>query len=90
MTELLQNEPWIATALLALAAVVGALIAHRIGGAILRRAMRRTPLLPAIAVACDHAAGAALPLLALRLVWQAAADTLRHIDSVRHLQRARC
>ncbi|CAN5505247.1 mechanosensitive ion channel [soil metagenome] len=85
MTELLQTDPWIATALLALAAVVGALIAHRIGGAVLRQAMRRAPLPLAVAVACDRAAGAALPLLALQLVWQAAADTLRHIDTVRHL-----
>jgi small-conductance mechanosensitive channel len=84
LAELIKHNPWTATAMLALAAVIAALVVHRIGGAILRRAARGSPVLLAIVKSAERAAGAALPLLALQLVWQAAPNTLAHIDSVRH------
>ncbi|RYX89194.1 MAG: mechanosensitive ion channel [Comamonadaceae bacterium] len=84
MAELLQKDLWLATALIALAAVIGAFIAHRVIGALLRRATRFTPVLHAVVLGCERAAGAVLPLMALQVVWQAAADNLRYIGSLRH------
>ena len=85
MTELLQGNPWAATAIVALLATVAALIAHRIGRALLLRAVRGAPLMHAIIEAMEHPAGAALPLIALQMVWTGAPDDLLYIESVRHV-----
>jgi small-conductance mechanosensitive channel len=81
---LLQNQ-WVATALAALLAVAAAIAVHRAGGLLLRKATAPAPLVHAVVLACERAAGAALPLLALQIVWQAAPDELRLINSIRHL-----
>lgn len=85
LAELLRQDPWMVTASLALAAVVAALIVHRVAGAVLRRATRGAPLLNTMVLAVERPAGAALPLLALQLVWQLAPNHLHLIDNVRHL-----
>jgi small-conductance mechanosensitive channel len=82
--ELLREDPWTATALLATAAVVAALVLHRVGGTILRAATRGAPVLHRILTQVEQPAGAALPLLALQVVWQLAPNDLRLIGNVRH------
>lgn len=84
LAELLQQDPWTTTALLAMAAVVAALAFHWIAGSLLRRATRSAPVLHAILIDVERAAGAALPLIALQLVWQLAPNDLRLIGNVRH------
>ncbi|MDP3821740.1 MAG: mechanosensitive ion channel family protein [Burkholderiales bacterium] len=84
MTEFLQQHPWTATALVALLAVFGASVVHRVGRAMLRRALGAMPVPRAILDATESAAAAALPLIALQLVWAAAPDSLIHIGTVRH------
>jgi small-conductance mechanosensitive channel len=79
-----QYDPWTIAIGLAVAAVLGALIVHRIGRAILSRATQRTPLIHAVVQAIDAPAGMALPLFALQLLWQAAPDDMAHIGTVRH------
>ncbi len=85
LTEVLWQDHWIATAVLALAAVVAGLVVHYVLGRLLRRATRGAPILHAVLVNCRSAAGFAWPLLALQVVLQLAPDTLRLIDSLRHL-----
>jgi small-conductance mechanosensitive channel len=82
--EFLQQHPWTATALVALLAVIGALVVHRVGRAMLRRALGAMPIPRAILDATESAAAAALPLMALQLVWTAAPDALAYIGTVRH------
>ena len=57
------ESPWVATAAVALLAVIGALIVHRVGQAVLRRATARVPVLQAVGeghvVACHLRAPAA-------------------------------
>ncbi|QRQ88803.1 mechanosensitive ion channel family protein [Cupriavidus oxalaticus] len=83
--ELILDHPWFGTWAAALVAVIVALIAHRLGGMLLLRITRATPVLHAIVIKSRAPAKAVLPLLALQTVWQAAPDDLRWIDSVRHL-----
>lgn len=85
LAEFLQQDPWTATAVLALVAVVAALVAHRVVGGLLRRATRGAPVLHAMLRATEQAGGAALPLAALQVVWQVAPDGLRWIGAVRHV-----
>ncbi|HZY19608.1 MAG TPA: mechanosensitive ion channel domain-containing protein [Ramlibacter sp.] len=85
LADLLQQDPWMATATLALVAVVAALLAHRILGSLLRRATRGAPILNTVLANIERPAGAAMPLLALQLVWQVAPNTLHLIDNVRHV-----
>lgn len=85
LTELLQRNPWAATGLVALLAAVAALVVHRIGRAVLLRAVRGSVLLRALIEATENAAGAALPLAALQGVLTAAPDDLRYIDAIRHV-----
>jgi small-conductance mechanosensitive channel len=85
LAQWMRQEPWTATALLALVAVVAALVVHRVLGTVLRRATRGAPLLHAVLLAAEKPAGAALPLLALQLVWQLAPNHLLLIDNVRHV-----
>jgi small-conductance mechanosensitive channel len=82
---LFQQDPWVATAVVALLAVIAALVAHRVGRALLLRATAGSPVLHAVVQATESAAGAALPLAALQLVWTAAPDGLRYIQGVRHV-----
>lgn len=84
LPELMQQDPWTATAVLALAAVVAALVVHRVLGSLLRRATRSSPVLHTMLLAVQGPAGAALPLLALQAVWQLAPNTLPLIENVRH------
>jgi small-conductance mechanosensitive channel len=82
--DLTSIPPWAATALVACAAALAALVAHRIAGLVLLRITRPTLVLHAVVQACHRPARLALPLLALQLVWQAAPDTLRYIEGIRH------
>ena len=84
MLEFLQASPWAATLLAALAAVVGAIAAHRLGRRVLPHLVRGSPTLHTVMRAVDRAAAAALPLAALQLVWVAAPDDLRYVNTVRH------
>ena len=81
---LFQENPWAATASVAVLAVIAALVARRMGHALLMRATAGSPVLHAIVQATEDAAGAALPLAALQVVWTAAPDSLRFIQGVRH------
>jgi small-conductance mechanosensitive channel len=85
LAELLKEDPWTATALLALLAVVAAIVVHHVVGALLRRAARGAPILAAMLAAAEKPAGAALPLFALQAVWTVADDQLRAIAGVRHI-----
>lgn len=85
LAEFFQETPWAATATIALLAVIGALVVHRIGQAVLLRATARVPLLHAVIRCSASAAAAALPLAALQVVWTAAPETLRWIANVRHV-----
>jgi len=84
LDRFLAQDPWTIAVVAAFAAVIGGLIVHRIGGAILRRATRHTPLLNSIVVAIDAPASAVLALFALQAVWQAAPDDMTHMGVVRH------
>jgi small-conductance mechanosensitive channel len=82
--DLIQQNPAATTVVVALLAVIGALIAHQVGRRMLRRALGAMPVPRAVIDATQSAAGVALPLLALQLVWTAAPDDLRYINTVRH------
>ena len=77
MFERLQHlEPWTVALGLAVAAILGALVVHRLGRAILLRATQRAPVLHAVVEAIDSPARVALPLFALQMLWQAAPDDM--------------
>lgn len=80
----LDQTPWTITIVIALGAVIGSLVVHRVGRAILGRATRKAPLLHAIVVALEAPGSVVLPLFALQSVWQGAPDELAHIAVVRH------
>ncbi|CAG9187097.1 mechanosensitive ion channel family protein [Cupriavidus pinatubonensis] len=82
---ILLAHPWFGTWAAAVAAVVIALIVHRLGGLVLMRLTRPAPVLHAIVRKARAPSSVVLPLLALQTVWQAAPDELRWIDTVRHL-----
>jgi small-conductance mechanosensitive channel len=85
LSTLFQEEPWTATAGVALLAVVAALVVHRVVRAVLRRATAGSVFLQAVLRCTEAPAGAVLPLAALQLVWAAAPDTLRWIRNVQHV-----
>jgi small-conductance mechanosensitive channel len=85
LQSLLQENAWAAVATVALLAVIGALIVHRVGRAVLVRAAARAPILPSVIDATEEAAAAVLPLAALQVVWTGAPDQLRWIQNVRHV-----
>ena len=85
MGELLQESAWTATGLAAAAALVAAMVAHRVGRMFLVRAARNTTIVQAVLAATERAAGMALPLAALQLVWTAAPNDLSYIENLRHL-----
>ena len=70
--------------LAALIAVVVALIAHRLGGVVIKRITRGLPVTSVVASRCVRPARYVLPLLALQAVWQAGPDTITLIAQVRH------
>ena len=84
MLEFVQSNPWVATALAALIAVIAAAVGHRVGRSVLYRIFRHRTLPRAMLDATDRAASAALPLALLQAVWLAAPDDLRYIGAVRH------
>jgi small-conductance mechanosensitive channel len=84
LAEFFRQDPWTATGLLAVAAVVAALIVHWVVGALLRRATRAAPIVHQVLVGVEQPAGAALPLIALQAVWQLAPNDLPLIGNVRH------
>jgi small-conductance mechanosensitive channel len=77
--------PWTATALFALAAVVGALILRGIVRAALARLARGRPVVLCALGATEQAGAAAFPALALLLVWQAAPPDLPYLVTVRQV-----
>lgn len=79
------QDPWTIAALVAVGAVIGSLIVHRVGQAVVARATRNSPLLRAVAKAIESPASVALPLFALQAVWQAAPDEMARIGAVRHV-----
>jgi small-conductance mechanosensitive channel len=81
----LDQDAWTIAVVIAIGAVVGSLVVHRIGRAILDRATRKAPLVHAIVAAMEAPASAVLPLFALQGVWQGAPDELVHIAVVRHV-----
>ena len=85
MIGLLQGNPWAATALIALVAVVAAMVLHRVARVLLRRVMHGSLMLQAMLAATERVGSAVLPLVALNLVWQAAPEDLPFIGGVRHL-----
>ncbi len=80
----LRSSPWLATLVPATIAVIIALVIHRIGGVVLRRAARLSVVLQHVVESLHRPAQFVLPLVALQGVWQAAPDSLRFIDTVRH------
>ncbi|MEP6773051.1 MAG: mechanosensitive ion channel domain-containing protein, partial [Polaromonas sp.] len=80
---LFEGSPW-GVLLMAAAAVVGALLVHRIGASVIQRLTRNLPISSAVARRCWRPARFVLPLIALQAVWQAAPDTLPLISQVRH------
>lgn len=85
MTESLQLSPWLATAAAALFAITLAAIAHRIVAIVLRRATSPLPVVHTVVLACIPVMRFLLPLIALQLVWQAAANDLLYVSGVRHV-----
>lgn len=82
---ILLAHPWFGTWTASVIAVLLALLAHRLGGALLLRITRSAPVLNAIVRKGRAPSKAVLPLLALQTVWQAAPGDLHWIDIVRHL-----
>jgi len=83
--DALQLSPWLATAVAAVVAVAAAALVHRLAVIVTLRATRSAPLLRSIVQTCSPVMQVLLPLVALQLVWQAATNEQRYIDSVRHL-----
>jgi small-conductance mechanosensitive channel len=84
LSDLLSRFPWLGALVPALIATLVALIVHRVGGLVLLRGTQFSVVAHTVVQRCQRAAQFALPLLALQMVWQAAPDDLRFINSVRH------
>ena len=85
MIEFLGRNPWVATALVALVAVVLAMVGHRVLRAVVRRISQRSVVLRGVVRSTERAAAAAIPLFALQLVWGGAPGDLPLIGVVRHV-----
>ncbi len=77
-------EAWTRPLLAALAAVLVALLAHRIGRAVVMRVARISVVLTALAERIDRPSSFVLPLLALQLVWHAVPGDTVGIAGIRH------
>jgi small-conductance mechanosensitive channel len=84
MTEVFKGNAWLATAAIALVAVVAAMIGRRILRAMLTRLARGHEVLLCVLKGTERAGAAAFPALALLMVWQAAPATLPYLATVRH------
>lgn len=84
MTGLLPQTPWTATALVALAAVLAAMIARRVLRIALLRLARGNSIVERALKATERAGAAAFPALVLLLVWQDAPPELPMLVTVRH------
>ena len=80
---LLETSSW-RVLIAAVIVVIAALIVHRVGAAIIWRISRNHPVSSAVARRCWRPARLVLPVLGLQGVWQAAADTLPFISTIRH------
>lgn len=80
----LAASAWYSPAVAAALALLAALMVHFIGRAILLRVVRYSVMLDSVLRRIDKPAGFVLPVLALQIVWQGAADELRGINAVRH------
>ncbi len=78
------SSGWIETLFAAGVAVAAALLATVVGEAVLRRALRGSPVLAAVVLRCGAPARLVLPLVALQLVWHAAPDDLAAIGRIQH------
>jgi small-conductance mechanosensitive channel len=77
-------ESWTRPILVAFAAVLLALIAHRAGRVIVIRLTRISVVATALVERIDRPAAFVLPLLALQLVWQAVPPPVSGLDGIRH------
>ncbi len=78
----LTASPWFAPLATALAAVLLALVAHRIGRAVLRRVFQRRVVTASVLRKIDPPMRWLLPLFALQFVWQGADDGLAGLARV--------
>lgn len=78
-------QAWVQPALLGLAVVLGALLAHRLLRPVLLRLASFSALLTSLVLRCDRPGRYALPLLALLLAWQGLPDELPGSAGVQHL-----
>lgn len=85
MTQDLLHAPWVWTAAIALVAVLAAMLARRIVRTALARFARGNVLLQSVLRSTERAGAAALPMLALLLVWQAAPADLPLLGVLRQL-----
>ena len=74
MVAQLFDTPWVTPAIAAIVAASLALLAHYLGGIVLRRVTRSMPVLSTLLGRIRRPARYLLPLLALQLVWQASPD----------------
>lgn len=85
MREILRNNPWAVTAVIALIAVLAAMFLRHVVRATLTRLARGNPLVLCMLKDTEQAGATVFPLLALLLVWQAAPHTLANLETVRHV-----
>ncbi len=84
LLDFVATHPWVGTSAAALAAVMAAMAVHRIGRTVLRRVTRGSETMSTVLNAVDSPAAAALPLVALLVIWEAAPNTLTLLSGVRH------
>jgi small-conductance mechanosensitive channel len=85
MIEDVVDNPWVSPIVAAIVAASLAVLAHYLGGIVLRRVTRSMPVLNAMLVRIRRPALFLLPLIAMAGVWQVAPDDLRFVDKIRHL-----
>ncbi|MBO9513340.1 MAG: mechanosensitive ion channel family protein [Variovorax sp.] len=85
MIKDLFDHPWVGPIVAAIVAAAIALLAHALGGMVLRRVTRSMPVLATLLERIRRPAMFLLPLIAMSLVWQASPDDLPLVDKIRHL-----
>ncbi|TFZ04957.1 mechanosensitive ion channel family protein [Ramlibacter rhizophilus] len=83
--EWIDLSPWMRPLLAASIAVVLALVAHRIGRAIVRRVLRFSVVLTAMEQRIERPSAFAMPLVATQAVFHATPATVPFIEGVRHV-----